>query len=128
MIRNPDKNGPITIFTHPIDQYDDSKFVPVPIKKGNRSIQLSNLYLKIELLLNFHFLTKQSWPSVLNNHLKITLQVQPLSSMDMLFTKVKRIYRLGHVRFTRSTSLNLTTQSGAKKTGEMKFHFNWTHV
>lgn len=34
MVRNPSKNGPVTIFTAPPDEFDDSKFVPVPVKKG----------------------------------------------------------------------------------------------
>lgn len=35
MIRNPDAASPPTIFTAPPDQYDDSKFVAAPIKKGS---------------------------------------------------------------------------------------------
>ncbi|XP_057310941.1 phytanoyl-CoA dioxygenase domain-containing protein 1-like [Hydractinia symbiolongicarpus] len=38
MIRNPDKNGPITIFTNPPDEFDDSQFVAVPVKKGSAVI------------------------------------------------------------------------------------------
>lgn len=36
MIRNPDtsEGQPRTLFTAPPVQYDDSKFIPVPVKKG----------------------------------------------------------------------------------------------
>lgn len=36
MIRNPDtsEGQPLTVFTAPPVKYDDSKFIPVPVKKG----------------------------------------------------------------------------------------------
>ena len=34
MVRTPAGSTPPTTFTGPPDDYDDSKFVPVPIKKG----------------------------------------------------------------------------------------------
>eukprot|EP00794_Sanderia_malayensis_P003078 gene3077-3543_t len=35
MIRNPDAETPPTIFTAPPDEYDESKFVAAPVKKGS---------------------------------------------------------------------------------------------
>ncbi len=49
MIRNPDSDSPPTIFTAPPDDFDDSKFVPVPIKKGDYML-LAGI-IKIEPLL-----------------------------------------------------------------------------
>lgn len=35
MIRNPDSNSPPTIFIGPVDEFDDSKFVPAEVTKGS---------------------------------------------------------------------------------------------
>lgn len=37
-IRNPDKSSPsLTVYTNPSPSYDDSKFLPGPVPKGNQS-------------------------------------------------------------------------------------------
>ena len=43
MVRTPAGSTPPTTFTGPPDDYDDSKFVPVPIKKGEHPSYLSKL-------------------------------------------------------------------------------------
>ena len=45
MVRNPEPTGPSTIFVNPKPEYDPTKFVPGPVKKGN--------YFTI--LIHFHY-------------------------------------------------------------------------
>lgn len=62
MIRNPDtsEGQPRTLFTAPPVKYDDSKFIPVPVKKGplsfknpqNLTFLYTWLFFKFELIVN----------------------------------------------------------------------------
>ena len=44
MLRNPDPNGPSVKFTGPIESFDESKGVPVPVKKGHYLFLSSNYF------------------------------------------------------------------------------------
>ena len=53
MIRNPDSESPPTIFVGPVDEFDDSKFVPAEVTKGISRYSVSSPIYKYFLLNNF---------------------------------------------------------------------------
>lgn len=149
MIRNPDtsEGQPLTVFTAPPVKYDDSKFIPVPVKKGllsfknpkNFTFFYTWLFLKFELIVNplvcsrssCHLLSvwKSSFPFLsstvcaLSNSVPlyfVHVQAAWWSFTEKWFTRVNTTSRTSPGRSTPSICLIKRTPPTASRTGGYK--------
>lgn len=145
MIRNPDtsEGQPRTLFTAPPVKYDDSKFIPVPVKKGLLSFKnpqnLTSLYtwlfFKFKFFVNplvclrssCHLLSvwKSSFPFLPSTQyvpylILFHVQAAWWSFTEKWFTRVNTTSRTSPGRSTPSICLIKRTPPTASRTGGYK--------
>lgn len=93
MIRNPDasEGQPRTMFTAPPVQYDNSKFIPVPVKKGLHSYEKKNPKF------DFTFIMIKIWLYILN--CSFLLLVCPQAAITSLSGSHHFLFFLVYVRY-----------------------------